>query len=378
MHNDSDFSSFAWYRHMREHAPVTYSEQHQQWMVFRYDDVKRVLSDYEAFSSEVESEGHTLTPMDVSLVALDPPRHRHLRALITQAFTPRIVTQMTARIEQLVNALLEKHASRGEMDIIDDLAYPLTVTIIAEILGVPASDRARFRHWSDLLAGVAPFDGSDFMGEMSAYFSHMLDEHRSEPREDLISSLLAAQVGGEHLSTLELLGFCILLLVAGNVTSTHLLGNVFLCFDEFPHLLDDLARDLMLLPGAIEEVLRYRSPLRFMFRVAKKDTHLGGQSIYAGQWISAYIASANHDEAVFSHPERFDITRMPNPHLSFGHGVHYCLGAPLARLETRIVLEIMLQRFSSIQRHPGSTLESLDPQGFMQGAKHFPIVFTPR
>lgn len=378
MQNDTYFSSLAWYRHMREHAPVTYSEQHQQWMVFRYDDVKRVLSDYETFSSEVESEGHTLTPMDVSLVALDPPCHRHLRALVTQAFTPRAVTQATARIEQLVKDLLEKHMGRGEMDIIDDLAYPLTVTIIAELLGVPVSDQERFRHWSDLLAGVAPFDGSDFVGEMSAYFSRMLDERRREPREDLISSLLAAQVGGEHLSTLELLGFCILLLVAGNVTTTHLLGNAFLCFDEFPRLLEVLARDGTLLPGAIEEVLRYRSPLRFMFRVAKKDTHLGGQSIYAGQWISAYIASANHDEAVFSHPERFDITRTPNPNLSFGHGVHYCLGAPLARLETRIVLEVMLRRFSSIQRRPGSMLEPLDPQGFMQGAKHFPIVFTPR
>lgn len=378
MHNDVDFSSFAWYRHMREHAPVTYSEQHQQWMVFRYADVKQVLSDYETFSSEVESQGHTLTPMDVSLVALDPPRHRHLRTLVTQAFTPRTVNQMAIRIEQLVKDLLDKHGSRVEMDIIDDLAYPLTVTIIAEILGVPSSDQARFRHWSDLLAGVTPFDGSDFMGEMSAYFSRMLDERRREPREDLISHLLAAQVEGEHLSALELLGFCILLLVAGNITTTHLLGNVFSCFDEFPHLFETLSQDRVLLPGAIEEALRYRSPLRFMFRVARKDTHLGGKSIRAGQWISAYIASANHDETVLAHPERFEIARTPNPHLSFGHGIHYCLGAPLARLETQMVLEAILQRFTSLQRRPGSMLEPLDPQGFMQGFKHLPIVFTPR
>ncbi|GHO45392.1 cytochrome P450 [Ktedonospora formicarum] len=376
--DDQEALPLDWYREMRQSHPVTYDDREQQWMVFRYADVRRVLSEHETFSSEVESHGHTLTPLDVSLIALDPPRHRHLRALVTQVFTPRTVASLEPRLTALVNELLDQRVEAGMLDVIDDLAYPLTVTMIAELLGIPVLDRAHFRRWSDQLASIVPFDGTNFMGEMEAYFSCLLAERRRAPQADLLSALQTAQIEGQYLSKLEILGFCILLLVAGNVTTTHLLGNAFLCLDAFPQVRAHIEERPDQIFSVLEEVLRYRSPIRFMFRVAKRDIVLGGQDILAGQWVTAWLASANHDETIFPDPERFDPQRSPNPHLSFGYGIHYCLGASLARLESRIVLESMVRRFASFQRLPGSRLQPLSAQSFMQGVLHLPIMFASR
>ncbi|HJT58134.1 MAG TPA: cytochrome P450, partial [Ktedonobacteraceae bacterium] len=251
---------------------------------------------------------------------------------------------------------------------------PLPVTVIAELLGVPLADRERFKYWSDQVVGATPHRDRDAQMEMSEYFRHMIQQRSREPQNDLISALLAAQIDGQHLSEQELLGFCILLLVAGNETTTNLIGNAVVCLDEHPEAMEQLRAEPALLPDAIEEVLRYRSPVRMMFRLAARDVELDGQQIHAGQGVAAWISSANHDEMQFPDAETFDIRRTPNRHLAFGYGIHFCIGAPLARLESKIALEAMLARFPGLRRKPDMPLE---PTGsfVVYGVKHLPVTY---
>lgn len=364
---------FPWYQRMRESEPVFYNENYGSWGVFRYNDVQKVLSDYATFSSQIMGDGME-TPLGTSLVNSDPPRHRKLRSLVTQAFTPRTVAQLAPRITELVHELLDKVAAKGEMDVINDLSYPLPVVVIAELLGVPVADREKFRNWSHVIVGTEDPGGTDPQREMSEYFAALIEQRRREPQDDLISALLVAEVDGEHLTFQELIGFFILLLVAGNVTTTNLIGNSFLCFDEYPEALEQLYADTSLLPDALEEVLRYRSPVSNMFRVVRQDTEINGKQIHAGRLMVAWIASANLDEDQFPHANRFEIRRSPNRHLAFGHGIHFCLGAPLARLEAKIALEAMLERFPEMKRNRNIAIEPLSSL-ILYGMKNFPITF---
>jgi cytochrome P450 len=308
---------------------------------------------------------------------MDPPRHRQLRNLVTQAFTPRSVAQLTERITAIINTLLDEVADTGQMDIIDNLAYPLPVIVIAEMLGIPREDRERFKAWSDAVVGASYAEGGNPQVEMGMYFLDMIQRRSQEPKDDLISALLSAQIDGQHLNQRELLGFCILLLVAGNETTTNLIGNAFVCFDEHPEVMEQLRAEPALIPGAIEEVLRYRSPVQFMYRRAVANTTIRDQEIQAGQTVLARIGSANRDEAQFPNADRFDIRRTPNRHIAFGYGIHFCLGAPLARLEAKIALTMMLERFHEIKRVPGTTLEATGSD-LVYGVKHFPVTFVGR
>ncbi len=364
---------YPWYQQMREADPVHYNENYGSWNVFSYDAVQRVLTDYSAFSSQIMGEDSHL-PLGTSMINSDPPRHRKLRSIVTQAFTPRRVAQLEPRITELVNELLDEVAAKGRIDVIEDLAYPLPVIVIAEMLGVPVKDRDQFKRWSDVIVGSEAPTGSEPQKEMSDYFSVLLEQRMREPKDDLISALLAAEVDGEHLTTKELMGFFILLLVAGNVTTTNLIGNAFLCFDEYPEALEQLYGEPALLPEAIEEVLRYRSPVSHMYRVVREDTTVGGKNISAGSFMIAWIASGNRDEAQFPNANRFEMKRSPNRHLAFGHGIHFCLGAPLARLEAKIALGAMLERFPEMRRVPGAPLEPLSSM-ILYGVKNFPITF---
>ena len=379
MQMDTQLNPFPWYRMMRERMPVQHDEQRGVVSVFGYDDVQRVLSEHSTFSS---SYGGGASPLASSLINTDPPRHRQLRNLVTQAFTPRSVAQLAPRISQIVADLLDAVAPQGHMDVIDDLAYPLPVIVIAELLGIPTEDRARFKAWSDaVVTGARNMQGPGGhveIGnphlEMGRYFYEMIERRRAEPRDDLISSLLAAQIDGEHLNEIELIGFCTLLLVAGNETTTNLIGNAILCFDEQPEVMERLRAEPDLLPGAIEEVLRYRSPVQTMFRVIAKETQLRDQTLPAGEFVMASIGSANRDEAQFPDADRFIVDRAPNRHLAFGQGIHFCLGAPLARLEARIALAAMLERLRDIKRVPDAPLEALGGN-VVFGVRHLPIRF---
>lgn len=364
---------YPWFALMRESAPVFLDPRRHNWSVFKYNDVQRVLSEHSTFSSRF-ADFDSDQPLDASIVSMDPPRHRQLRSLVTLAFTPRTIARLEPRITAIVNELLDKVAPQGHMDVINDLSFPLPVIVIAELLGIPHEDRERFKLWSDQFIGATPSEGMDSQVAMSEYFKWVIAQRRAKPEDDLISALLAAQIDGKHLTEQELLGFCILLLVAGNETTTHLIGNAIWCFDEHPEAWAELRANPALLPDAIEEVLRYRSPLKMMFRVTTQDTRIGDKDIPAGVGVTAWIGSANRDEAQFPNAATFDIHRIPNRHLAFGHGIHFCLGAPLARLESKVALGIMLERFASIRRDRDAELEPV-PAFILHGLKSLPVTF---
>lgn len=369
---------FPHYERMRASAPVFHDEQSGSWHVFRYDDVQRVLSEHARFSSRMQGDdpsetGHLFAS---SLITTDPPRHRQLRSLVTQAFTPKAVDALAPRIAGLTDELLEGIAPLGTADLIRALAYPLPVIVISELMGIPAADRDRFKQWSDVIVsqtrtGAPTEDHHTTNVEMTGYFLALIEQRRSRPGKDLISSLLAAEIDGKKLSVEELLGFCALLLVAGNETTTNLIGNAVLCFTEVPGTIERLVQEPSLLPQAIEEVLRFRSPVQSMYRVAVADTMLGDMEIPAGAPVVAWIGSANRDERQFERAAQFDIDRGQIRHLAFGHGIHFCLGAPLARLEARIALQAALTRLPGLSLAPASQLERMD-SSIVYGVKTLP------
>jgi cytochrome P450 len=371
---DRTLNPFPWYSRMRETEPIHFYPDYRAWQVFRYDDVLRVLSDHTVFSSNISGGSERQDPLAASIVTTDPPRHRQLRNLVTQAFTPRSVAGLAERITTIVNDLLDRVVARGQMDIVDDLAYPLPVIVIAELLGIPREDRDRFKAWSDAIVGASMSGGSNPQAEMSAYFLQMIEQRRREAQDDLICALLNAQIDGVHLTQRELLGFCVLLLVAGNETTTNLIGNAVLCLDEHPEVMAELRADPALIPAAIEEVLRYRSPVQMMYRRAATDVTLDGNPIRAGQMIMAQIGSANRDAAQFPDPDRFDIRRTPNRHIAFGHGIHFCIGAPLARLESKIALTLLLERLPDLRRVRSIPLHGTGSP-IVYGVKHLPVTF---
>lgn len=379
------YAPYHWYRQMRETQPVYHDPDWGAWHLFRYADVARVLSDYTTFSSDesryVPAEYRDTSPISSSILRMDPPRHRQLRNLVSQAFTPRMVAQMEPRIKEITSELLDRVAAKGEMDAIRDLAYPLPVTVIAELLGIPTELREDFKRWSDaLVSGDEETTEEERqalfqeIGGMFGYFSQVLEERRAHPQNDLVSALLAAEVDGERLSDMELLGFCGLLLVAGNETTTNLIGNLILCLDENPGAVERLRANRALVPGAVEEALRYYSPVRTMTRFATTETTIGDQRIEAGQIIIPWFSAANRDEAEFPDADRFDIEREPNRHLGFGRGIHFCLGAPLARLEVRTALNAMLDRLPGSWQVGDAPLEPIK-SFIVFGTKNLPLTW---
>jgi cytochrome P450 len=381
---EKELNPFPYYRQMREEQPVYHDPERDNWNIFRYKDVLWVLSDYETFSSQFTGgQGGEDEPFSASMVATDPPKHRQLRSLVSQAFTPRAVNALEPRIKEIVKEHLDRVSDNGELDIIQDLGYPLPVIVIAEMLGIPPEDREKFKEWSDNIVAMADLGGevdySAFIGnqsimEMSAYFMNMIEHRRENPGKDLISGLLQANIDGETLNIIEMLGFCALLLVAGNETTTNLIGNAMLTFTEHPEAWDKLRSDRKMLPQTIEEVLRYRSPVQSMFRVTRREVEVAGTKIPAGAPLVAWIGSANHDPEQFTHADSFRPDRQPKGHLAFGHGIHYCLGAPLARLEAEIALDEMLDRFEKITLKDGEPVERV-PSLLVYGLKHLHLTF---
>jgi cytochrome P450 len=370
---------YHWYQEMQKSHRVYYDEARASWLVFQYKDVQQVLSDTQTFSSErtYNPDGSVDPIANGGLLGMDPPRHRQVRALIAQAFTPRMVAQLKPRITAIVEHLLDQIQGKGQMDVVDDLAFPLPITVIAELLGVPESDREQFRRWSN------DFTGSDYAlriataKKIGSYFQELIEQRRRKPGEDLMTRLLLAEVDGEHLPEQDILGTCLILLVAGHETTTGLISNALVCLDEHPEVQCQLVEQPELLSGAIEEVLRYRAVIHVLVRVVTRDTVLCGQQIKAGNLVIPLFASANLDEAQFPHAERFDIGRTPNQHLGFGFGIHFCLGAALARLETRIALEALLERFPGLHRDRTVPLE-LRPSASVYGLKHLPVLWEKK
>jgi len=351
--------AFSLLEQMRNQHPVFRVEQWPVWQVFRYEDVSTVITDYARFSSRSMGGNHGSLLAD-TLIAKDPPDHRKLRNLVNQAFTPRAVARLSGRITQITQELLDQVREQGKADIVSDIAFPLPARVIAEMLGVPDEDWDIFRRWARVDSSspeLAQQQGQRFVRtmreEMTDYFSRLLAERRRVPREDLITALSKAEIDGERLSEHELVSFCFVLLAAGQETTKNLIANFTLCLTDRPGLQEQLVREPGLMPSAIEEVLRYLPPVWFLIRQTTTDVELGGVHIPAGQPVLAWLASANRDAAQFPHADQFDIKREPNRHLTFGHGIHFCVGAPLARLEARVALPMMLEQLKDLRRVEG-------------------------
>ena len=324
------------------------------WMIFDYEGVRRVLTDVETFSSQV--------PAPPWFIFLDPPVHTKLRGLISRAFTPGVVAGQEARIREISRTLLDAYANRGEIDLATEYSVPLAMRVISGMIGIPESEWARFREWSDVImrlsfsrsggeeAEKAKADYRATTAEMAVWIGETIAERLREPQPDLLTRLVEAEVDGQRLNTNEIQSFIQLLIAAGQETTANLINNLMLSLMENPGELELLRSNADLLPGAIEEGLRFRSPLQWLMRAPRRDVELNGQTIPAGKLVLAVVGSANRDGKHFPDPDRFDIRREPNSHLAFGHGIHFCLGAALARLETRIAISDLLGRFRSLER----------------------------
>jgi cytochrome P450 len=384
------------YAELRSSAPVYRAELpdgRALWLITRYEDVLAVLKDgrfvkdwRKALTPEqlaqVPPIPPVLEPLSHNMLDTDPPDHERLRSLVSKAFTPRLIERMRPRVQAIADSLLDAVQDRGEMDLIDDYAFPLPITVIAELLGVPAEDRNRFREWSN--AAVSGNTTQEYLEEiliphMTAFNDYLLalfEEKRKNPRDDLVSALVQAEEAGDKLSEDELLGMVFLLLVAGHETTVNLIGNGVLALLQHPEQLQKLKDDPSLIKPAVEELLRYDGPVETSTeRFAREDVDLGGTVIPRGEMVLVVLAAADHDPERFADPEDLDITRTDNKHLAFGKGIHHCLGAPLARMEGQIAISTLLDRMPNLRLKDSPESLSWRPGMVIRGLRALPVEY---
>jgi cytochrome P450 len=377
---------YALYARARREHPVFVHPTFPVVSLFRHQDVQALLRDPAQWSSDFPHPPGMERPDDMppSMIGVDPPEHTRLRGLVSQAFTPRTIRRLEARLLAIANELLDAALRAREVDLVAALTYPLPVIVIAEMIGVPVKDRSRFKVWSDALVknlGVGLLSAPTLerleeeravIREMRAYFLPLIDERRRDPHEDLLSDLVAAESEGSRLTFDEMIQTLILLLVAGNETTTNLIGNAVLELLAHPDALDELRADPALLPGAIEEVLRFSSPVQMDPRRATRATTIDGVSVRENQFVIGWIGSANRDDAVFEPADEFDLRRESARPLSFGFGPHYCLGASLASLEAQVAVGTLLERTRAFRRVDDAPLP-LHPSIVFRGVRSLPL-----
>ena len=380
----------AWWRESRDTEPVRFDETQQAWELFGYSDITKALFDPASFSSDFSGLAPSQEDIDLfvkgDFTGIDPPRHRKLRNLATQAFTPRTVAAMEPHITAIMDELLDTIEDPRRFDFVDAVADPLPIIVIAELLGIPPSDRGTFRRWAAILLGdngldehSTPADIEAAMNavaptvrEMNQYLLAHIRRRRAVGGEDLTSKLVVAEVDGERLDDEEILGFLGSLFSAGHVTVTALLTSLILLLEEYPEVAAELRARPGSRAGAVEEALRFRPPFPRIGRRSAVDVEIGGRVIPANSMVSLWVGSANRDATRFTDPDRFDIHRTPNQHLTFGHGIHFCLGAPLARLEAAVVLERLFGRYGDLMVDPENPAELHNPW-LIVGAKRLPL-----
>ncbi len=385
---------FPFLKELRTNEPVyrtTLPDKTPVWLVARYDDVNALLRD-ERFPKNRRSAmtpeqlrklpwvPPMFRPLERNMLDLDPPDHTRLRALVHKAFTPRLVEQMRTRVQSLADELLDRVARHGEMDLVKDYALPLPMTIITEILGVPAQDRDKFHKWSNSVVSLSSPNPTlrvlPGVWMFIRYLRRFFKVRRREPRDDLVSALIQAEEAGDKLSEDELLAMAFLLLVAGHETTVNLISSGVLALLEHSDQLEKLRRDPSLIRSAVEELLRYTSPV-FMTteRYAREDATIQGVTLPRGEMTFGVIGSANRDETVFENPDALEVTREPNKHLSFGQGIHFCVGAPLARLETQIAVNTLLRRLPNLRLKDPPDALRWRPSMILRGLERLPVVF---
>ncbi len=357
---------------LRSEAPVYWSDVMESWVLTRYNDVNACLRDSKLFSNagrmtalvnqlpkEQQRQMEAFkSHFEHGLMHSDPPIHTRLRGLVNKAFTPRVVESVREQVQAVTDRLLDGIQSKEGMDVIRDLAYPLPAMVISTFLGLPVKDLDRFKRWSDDIMSVLGTGRADInkiasaqdsILEMREYLGELMAERRQCPKEDLLSNLLAAEEHGNKLTTAELLATVVTMFVAGHETTTNLIGNGLLALLRHPDQLQQLRENPLLITATTEESLRYDSPLFRMFRIAAEDIEMNGQRLRKGDAVSPMIGAANHDPDQFPNPDRFDIHRRENRHIAFGTGIHFCIGAPLARLEGPIAILTILRRFPKLR-----------------------------
>ena len=385
------------YHQLRSEDPVHWHQGLGAWVLTRYSDVLAALRDQRLSADRIgaltarlpEPVQERIRPLtqvfaDMMLMS-DPPDHTRLRGLANKAFTPRVIEGMRSRIQANVDELVDgvvNHGRHGRMDIVADLAYPLPAIVIAEMLGVAPADRDQFKKWSDDFAAflggirmVAETVGAAQKSalEMTEYLRRIIAQRRTQPREDLISALVAVEEEGDRFSEAELFSMCILLLVAGHETTTNLIGNGLLALLRHPHQLDKLRGDPALIETAVEEFLRYDSPVQSTARIAMEEMEIGGRRIAEGDRGSITLGAANRDPEQFPDPDRLDVTRQENRHVGLGFGIHFCLGSALARMEGQVTINTVLRRMPDL-RLTGQDLEWRYNPVF-RGLKSLPVDF---
>ena len=364
------------------------------WLLTRYEDVFALLKD----DRFVKDKRRAMTPEQIrkmpwvppmfrplerNMLDLDPPDHTRLRTLVHKAFTPALVARMRERIQTLADELITQVIHKGECDLIRDYALPLPMTIITEILGVPTSDRHKFHKWSKAVVSLtSPTPTLRVIPDVwifLRYLRRFFEKRRQDPHDDLASALIKAEESGDRLSKDELLAMVFLLLIAGHETTVNLIGNGMLALVEDPEAMNRLRRDPLIIKTAVEELLRYTSPV-FMLteRYAREDVTIHGLTIPRGEMTLGVIGSANRDEGVFQEPNQLDLTRDPNKHLSFGQGIHFCLGAPLARLEAEIAINTLLRRIPELRLSVAPDSLRWRPSIMLRGLESLPIAFSGR
>jgi cytochrome P450 len=376
------------YHRLRTEEPVHHSPL-GFWVLTRYDDVVAALRDprltKEPIAAYVAARTGLPQPsMGLSMLDRDPPDHTRLRGLVSKAFTPRVVEALRPHIQQIVDDMIARVEARGSMDLIEEFAYPLPVMVICEMLGVPVEDNERFKGWGLALARgldatlLAP--GSDIVHQsrdariaLAGYFRELIAERRKSPRNDMLSGLIAVEEAGDKLSEHELLATCILILIAGHETTVNLIGNGTLALLRNPDQLQRLRENPGLIGTAIEELLRYDGPVQRTARIPDQDITIAGHTIEKGDMVMPFIGAADRDPAQFPDPDRLDIGRTENRHIAFGWGIHFCLGAPLARIEAQAAISTLVQRFPKLALATDS--QEFRPSLTLRGLTHLPVSF---
>jgi pimeloyl-[acyl-carrier protein] synthase len=388
------------YEQMRKNDPIFWSEQNSYWLLTRYADIVSLIPSELLSSNRIAAHAGRMpndlkeqfrpffTAVSSWMLMVDPPDHTRLRGLVNKAFTPGVVANMQSLIQELVNDMLARVQEQGRMDVITDLANPLPATVIAELLGVPAADQQQFKEWSDdITKALSGIDSAGSKEELfalygiaqnsilalSSYFKDRVNELRLSPQDNLLSALAQAEEQGDRLTEDELFANCVLLMMAGHETTTNLIGNGILALLHNPAQKEALTLNPELIVSAVEELLRYDSPVQKMARIALADIDVGGKQLRKGQLVCFCFGAANRDPEQFPVPEQLDIARKPNRHLAFGHGLHYCVGAALARLEGQIAVNTVLRRLPKLRRQT----ENLEwHRNFtLRGLKSLPVAF---
>jgi cytochrome P450 len=366
------------YQQWREQKPVFRDAASGEWIVSRQEDVLEVLKNHKVYSSSAFADSEQ-TAVALPLLSDDPPRHTQLRALVNRAFTSRTLRSMEVEVERLSRELAGAMATGSPVDVAADFTIQLPVEVISQLMGIPGERGEDFKRWSDALTGTS--EAADMEArmpdimEMAAYFASLIPDRRANPGDDLVSKVVNAEVDGERLSDEDITGFCMLLLIAGNETTTNLLSNLLYHAASNPEIWQELREDRSKIDSAIEEILRYDAPVQFVFRTVTEDTKLHGETLSAGDIVVAIMGSANRDPGLHDRPDEFRLDRDQNTHYTFGHGIHFCIGAPLGRLEARLALEALLDNFASV-KHANIKNERTHSH-MLRGFHHLWLEFEP-